>query len=242
MGIEDYFNVQVEHLRRALRFEPFAVLFRIVEDLYATSIRLMPPDKSPVFGQFLLICHKSFLAAAGLIGQAQPDDAAPITRRVIEVVRLAAAVKADRGNAEKWLAFEERLRRWQDRQEGKKPKSLHVNLDVKHPLIEELMQTWGILSDASAHFTPEYFSSLAWERRETSLFLGYFTRDQRIIEREIVLLAGTHAKVLRVLDWCLDGDFSKHIEWGRLIAELYEKGRPYAAKFEDPQEEDERED
>ncbi|MFQ5881777.1 MAG: hypothetical protein ACE5I9_04810 [Candidatus Methylomirabilales bacterium] len=232
MGIEDYFNAQIENLRRSLRFEPFAVLFPIVEELYTTSVRLIPPDKSPVFGQFFLICHKSFLAAASLIGQAQPDDAAPITRRAIEVIRLAAAVKTNPANAKKWLAFEERMRRWKDRGEGKKPKPLRISLEVNHPLVTELMETWGILSDASVHFTPEYFDSLSWRRGDNTLFLNYFTEDQRVIEREIILLTAAHAKILRVLDWCLDGAFSSHDEWQRLMAEGHERGKPFAAKFE----------
>jgi len=232
MGIVDYFNHQKENLRRAIRFEPFAVLFPIVDDLYRTSVRLAPKDKSPVFGQFLLICHKSFLAAASLIGQAQPDDADPITRRAIEVIRLAAAVKEDPDEAKKWVAFEERIQRWKDRGEGKRPKPFHASPAVKHPPVKELMQTWGILSDASVHFTPEYFGSLSWKKQETSIFLDYFIGDQRVIEREIILLVGTHATILRVLDWCLDGAFSRDGEWNRLMGQAFEKGRPYAAKFE----------
>ena len=236
MSIESYFQAQKENLRSALRFEPFAVLFSIVDELYNISVQAMPSDKSPVFAQFLLICHKSFLAAASLIGQAQPDDAAPITRRAIEVIRLAAAVNEDPANAKAWAAYDQRMKRWQARREGKRPGPLHIRLEVKHPLVVELMDRWGVLSDAAVHFTPEYFGTLDWKKGEGTLFLNYFTGDQRVIEREIVLLANTHSNILQVVDWCLDGAFSESAEWARLIDELYEKGKVYSAKFEDPRE------
>jgi len=232
MKMVGYFSAQKNNLQSALQFEPFAVLFSIVHELYLTSIRLLPKDKSPVFGQFLLICHKSFLAAASLIGQAQPDDAAPITRRAIEAIRLAAAVKENPATARKWAAYEERTRRWKERGEDKRPKALHISLEEKHPLVRDLMQTWGILSDASVHFTPEYFGSLSWRKEDTNIFLDYFTGDQRIIEREIILLVGTHARILRVLDWCLDGAFSRDGEWNRLMSQAFEKAKPYTAQFE----------
>ena len=121
MDFEGYFEAQKRNLTNNLRFEPIANLFPGVHELYNISIQGMPPDKSPLFGQFLLICHKSFLAAASLIGQAQPDDAAPITRRAIEVIRVAAAIKEDSSKFEEWVAFEKRSKRWQDREEDRTP-------------------------------------------------------------------------------------------------------------------------
>ena len=231
-GIVDYFRAQKENLGNALRFEPYAILFPLVDQLYSASIALVPRDKSPVFGKLLLICHKSFLAAASLIGQAQPDDAAPITRRAIEVVALADAIKTDRKSATKWAAFEDRMKRWQDRQEGKKPKSLKVHLEAKHPNTRRLMETRGILSDAAVHFTPEFFGSLDWKQGQDSLFLNYFTRDQRTIEREIVSLVGIHVMILQVFNWCFDNVWNESSEWRGLLCELEAKGKPYAAQFE----------
>ena len=207
MAINEYFDGQKENLRRSLNWRPFAEVFPLVDKLYVDAIGLMPSDRSPVFGQFLLICHKSFLAAAALIGQAQPDDAAPITRRAIEVARFAAVVKTNPDKAKEWVAFDERMQRWADRQEGKKPKSLWINLgevdpEIK-PVIDDLMQTLGILSDAAVHFTPEYFVELSWEKREDSMYLNYFTKEQRVLEREIVQTSGTHLLILEVIDWCL---------------------------------------
>ena len=144
---ENYFRAQKGHLDQALRFEPFATLFPIVHNLYARGISLVPTDN--VFGQFVLMGHKEFLAAASLIGQAQPDEAAPITRRAIEMIQVAQAVKHDPENTNKWLAFEERMARWRARRQGEKPKGIHINLSVgHHPIVEELMKIYGILSDS----------------------------------------------------------------------------------------------
>lgn len=238
MAINQYFDGQKENLRRSLNWEPFAAIFPLVDKLYVDAIGLMPTDRSPVFGQFLLICHKSFLSAAALIGQAQPDDAGPITRRAIEVARFAAIIKTNPEKVEEWVAFSERARRWADRQEGKKPKSLRVNLGEVHPgvkpTIDDLMQMHGILSDADVHFTPEFFHQLEWDKREESLYLNYFTRDQRVLEREIVLTSGTHLRILEVIDWCLDGAFKSNPDWLRLVGTLKEKGAPLTEKFEHP--------
>ena len=109
MGLQDYFKAQKNNLERACRFELFDVLFTLIDQLYSKSVALVPTNTSPVFGQFLLFWHKSFLAAASLIGQAQPDDASPITRRAIEAARVAVAIKDDPKIAEKWIAFHQRM-------------------------------------------------------------------------------------------------------------------------------------
>ncbi len=199
---------------------------------YELSIALVPEDN--FYGQFALMGHSGFLAAASLIGQAQPYEAMPITRRAIEMVRVAAAVKENPDNSKEWMAFKQRHERWLARQTDEKPKPLKINLKVDHPIVNELMTGYGILSDAAVHFTPEYFASLSWQKRPGMLFLDYFIGDQRTIEREIILLVGTHAKILTILDDCLDSGFSKNGEWVRFMAALEEKGKLYAAKFHQP--------
>ena len=101
LSLCEYIKAQRSNLKSALEFELFGATCPRMDKLYRLSIEAalaLPKDKSPALEkslQSLLICHKSFLAAATLIGQAQPDDAAPITRRAVEAVRLAAAMKAD---------------------------------------------------------------------------------------------------------------------------------------------------
>jgi hypothetical protein len=187
-----YIEAQRSNLDSALRFELFAATLPRMHRLYLVSIDATPSNKPILFRQFLLVCHKSFLAAATLIGQAQPDDAGPITRRAIEVVRLAAAMKADPAIAEKWHAYEKRMERWRARREGEKPKRLDVRIPDDHPLVQELMGIWGIISDTDVHFTLEHFISLRWEQSDGTMILRYFTGDQRIIESTIINLLGSY--------------------------------------------------
>lgn len=231
MAFNEYIEAQRRNLESALKFELFGDTCPLMDKLYEISIDSVPNDQSPVFGQFLLICHKSFLAAATLIGQAQPDDAGPITRRAIEVVRLAAAMKTDPGIAEQWVAFEERMARWEARNEGEKPRTLHIPIPVTHPLVKELMDSWGAISDADVHFTPEYFHSLRWEKRDEKMFLHYFTGAQRTIETAIIQLLGTHMMMLRVLNDCVEGAFERSDDWRRVRDQLYEIAKPWADKL-----------
>lgn len=227
-----YIEEQRSNLDSALRFELFAATCPRMDRLYRLSVAALTKDMPHVFGQFLLVCHKSFLAAASLIGQAQPDDAGPITRRAIEVVRLAAAMKADPAIAEKWHAYEKRMGRWRARREGEKPKRLDVRIPDDHPLVQELMRIWGAISDTDVHFTPEHFISLRWEQSEGSMILRYFTGDQRTIESAIINLLGSHVMMLRILDECLDGPFSSNHEWRKLCDQIHAAAKPYAEKFE----------
>ena len=202
-----------------------------MDELYEISIGAVPKDKSQVFARFLLICHKSFLSAATLIGQAQPDDASAVTRRAIEVVRLAAALLNDPTIADKWGAYEKRIERWKARDEGEKPKPLHVPIPVEHLLVKQLMDTWGILSDADVHFTPEYFQTLRWEQRNDRMFLHYFSAEQHTIEVAIIQLLGAHMMMLRILDECLDGAFSATEEWRKTRDAIFAVAKPYSDKF-----------
>jgi hypothetical protein len=136
MTINEYFHEQKKNLRQSLQWMDFVEIFTLVDKLYADAIALMPSDRPHLFGQILLICHKSFLSAAALIGQAQPDDAAPITRRAIEAAQFAAVIKTNSGKIDDWVAFDTRMQRWRDRQEGKKPKWLKPKLGEVDPGIK----------------------------------------------------------------------------------------------------------
>ena len=102
MVFHEFIEAQRKNLESALKFELFGATCPRMDKLYEISIAAVPADNSKVYAKFLLICHKSFLSAATLIGQAQPDDAGAITRRAIEVVRLAAALKDDPAIADTW--------------------------------------------------------------------------------------------------------------------------------------------
>lgn len=232
MAFRDYIDTQRKNLESALKFELFGATCPRMDRLYELSIAGVPKDKSPVFGQFLLVCHKSFLAAATLVGQAQPDDAGPITRRAIEVIRLAAAINSDPAVAEEWGAYEKRMARWEARNEGETPKPLHVRIPAEHPIVKQLMDVWGIISDSDVHFTPEFFHTLRWEKRDDRMFLHYFNGEQRTIETAIVNLLGAHMMMLHIFDEFFGGVLSANAEWQRLRDEISAVAKPYADKLE----------
>ena len=206
---------------------------RLVDDLYNLAVDLVPKDSAPHFGQLLLLSHKSFLSAITLIGQAQPEDAAAVTRRAIEIARVALAVKQDPQNADKWMAHEKRMGRWQAREKGEKPRHLTVPLDLPndHPILKELERHLGILSDAYIHFTPEFFGSQDWKRSQGRIDLRYFTSDPKTIRRDLVELTGVHVSALRIFDECLGGPFSKSSEWLNLWNTLKKEGGKLSEEF-----------
>lgn len=233
MSIEDYIAAQRNNIASIRQLPHFSILGSFTDKLYERAIALVPISFPPPFGQLLLICHRALLSALTLIGQAQPDDAAPITRRTIEAVRLAIAVKRSPKNATEWAAYEQRMERWKARDRGEKPKPLSPKLDLPrdHPILSELEKQLGILSDSSVHFTPEYFGSQHWIKSEARIELRYFTSDQRIIERELITLVGIHASILRIFDECFDGSFFSDKEWQQMWQQLETNGRPLSEPF-----------
>jgi hypothetical protein len=205
----------------------------LTDKLYERAISLVPNSSAPHFGQLLLVCHRSFLSAITLIGQAQPDDAAPVSRRAIEAARLSLAVKRDPRNALIWAAYEKRMERWEARNRDEKPKPLTPKLDLphNHPTLSELDKHLGILSDSAVHFTPEYFGSQHWIHSDTRIELRYFASDQRTIECNLITLIGIHANILRVFDECLDGCFLSDNEWKTIWLQLETTGKPLAEPF-----------
>lgn len=232
MSLDEYVGTQRANMELALKLKLFDTTIPRMDELYRLSVDAVPedepedgPDLFELFWQFLLICHKSFLEAATLIGQTQ--DAAPITRRAIEAVRLVAAMKADPAIAEKWLAYEIRILRWEAWQEGEEPKGLHIHIPISHPLVERLMVSYGVLSDADVyHLTPEYFSDVDWESRGGKMILQYFTDDT--IESDVLHLLGAHMVMLQVFDEYLECALSSSTEWQRLRYEIAVAAKSYA--------------
>jgi hypothetical protein len=126
MSIQEYIDAQRANISSISQLPHFSKLGDLTDRLYERAVTLVPKSSPPPFGQLLLICHRSFLSALTLIGQAQPDDAAPISRRAIEAARLALAVKTNPENAVKWTAYEQRMERWQARDRGEKTKTTNT--------------------------------------------------------------------------------------------------------------------
>jgi hypothetical protein len=233
MSIQDYIAAQRANITSIRQLPHFLILGDLTDRLYERAVTLVPKSSPPPFGQLLLICHRSFLSALTLIGQAQPDDAGPISRRAIEAARLALAVKRNPDNAIKLATYEQRMERWQARDRGEKPKPLSPKLDLPrdHPILTELEKQVGILSDSSVHFTPEYFGSQHWIRSEARIELPYFTSDQRTIEVNLITLIGIHANTLRIFDECFDGSFIADDQWKQVWQQLEANGKPLAEPF-----------
>ncbi len=233
MSIQDYIAAQRANITSISQLPHFLILGDLTDRLYERAVTLVPKSSLPPFGQLLLICHRSFLSALTLIGQAQPDDAGPISRRAIEAARLALAVRRNPDNAIKWAAYEQRMERWQARDRGEKPKPLSPKLDLPrdHPILTELDKQVGILSDSSVHFTPEYFGSQHWIRSEARIELRYFTSDQGTIEVNLITLIGIHANTLRLFNECLDGSFIADDQWKQAWQQLEANGKPLAEPY-----------
>ncbi|MSP42830.1 MAG: hypothetical protein EXR08_05620 [Alphaproteobacteria bacterium] len=104
-------------------------------------------------------------------------------------------------------------------------------MPVEHPLVHQLMDSWGIISDLAVHFTPEYLHAvLQWEERDGKMLLHYFARDQKTIEDAITELIGTHMLMLRVLDDCMDQAFSNSPAWLKLRDQLQASVKPSVDK------------
>jgi len=96
MSLDEYVDTQQKNFAAIKESPHYSHLIVTVDRLYRTTIDLIPACCPRVcFGKMLLMCHKSLLSAATLIAQGQPEDAAPISRRAIEIGHLAIAVHLD---------------------------------------------------------------------------------------------------------------------------------------------------
>jgi len=211
--------------------------------LYEGSKGALPVVKDETalaFARTFLLCQKSFLSAAANIGRRHPDDAAAITRRAIEAACLALAVKHDTSNLVRWKAQELRAQRWSDRGQGRKPQRLSP--DIKYPAdhrgLEELRRYAGVVSDTFVHFTPEYLEGHGWkvetEADQLSMALPFHEPDQRRSEREFVVLAAIHVRILDLLDECFDRAFSKNQDWVEKRTEIVRIGGRLNELFRNP--------
>jgi len=230
--MQEFIQAQKNNLDRGCQTTIFRELVETLDRAYRAIIDRHDPDRPQIFGRLLLICHKSMLSAATLIAQSQPDDSVGITRRAVEAAKVALAVKLNHENAQQWVSFQERHDRWIRRQQNQKPKPFHVQFkDLKDdPVVEDLDKFLGILSDAYVHFTPEYYSSLDWDERRRPdgggvIFLNYFHRDAREIERHFITLAAVHGVILKAFDKCFDGGISRDPEMLAAVNEFWKSGK-----------------
>jgi hypothetical protein len=216
----------------------FRELMPYVHALYDRSLDLILGNVDTIFfAENLLMCHKAFLCAAATIGRRHPDDAAPITRRAIEAASLAVAVKADPDNFGRWQAYEERLKRWAERDAGRKPRTFYPDIKYpNNPRLESLRRHLGTLSDAFVHYTPEFAAGHDWRKVKRGdagyLELAYMTVDQRMIEQQLLLLGGIHVTIVDLFVECFDYLPAKDREWAAIRSDVERRATALAEAYE----------
>jgi len=240
MSLNDFATAHLENAKAGSENPHFTKLMAALDEAYRAAIRAMPPDGIPVvFGKFLLICDKAMRAASVLVAARHPEDSVAITRRAIEAAKTTLAIKLNAKNADNWLAESTRSERWSLRLSNEKPKSFQVHWeDIKsEPLINELETFLGIISDAYVHFTPEFYSSLAWEIRPNkkdsggAIFLQYFHTDEREIERHYIMLAAVHTVILKAFDKALDGQLSASEAFAARLREFTTVAKTFSDEY-----------
>lgn len=197
----------------------FQSLVPAIERAYVAAFAAIPKpvdDRRQLWlVQALALSHRSFLVAMSTIARGQPDDALNIMRNALEASMAAFAIGYDEGNWKKWHAFEERLQRWKDRHEGKKPKPIsfdRLRFPKKHAVLESVGKWRGMLSD-SLHFSPDFTDSHEPEMRPSVAFVHYFTEDPDEIDRALRTLAVVHCHALQLFDEALGGVLRQSQEW-----------------------------
>src|SRR3569832_2419825 len=123
-SIEDLFGflrVQNDHTRSYFCSEQFKVLIPLMNDAYEATKLGLPAGTGLIVIQLLLLCHRSFLLAVSLIGGGHPNDAGPVTRRAIEMARIAFALTYDSENFDRWISCGGRGARGAAREAGGGP-------------------------------------------------------------------------------------------------------------------------
>jgi len=121
---------------------------------------------------------------------------------------------------------------------GAKPKPLKTTtLDPPdHPFVKSLRRQVGVLSDAAVHFTPEFLDRQTWRRTQYSdnaewIRLLYFEPSQRVLERELLSLIGTHLTIAVLFDECVDGAFRVNEGWAKLHDEIAGRANALVDRF-----------
>jgi hypothetical protein len=231
MSLNDFMAAQATNAAALATKPHFASLVPLVERMYAVATQLAAPKHSPTLGKLLMLCHREFLVAASQITRCLPFDSHANTRRAVEAAKVALAVKRNRANVQEWLKQDLRPRRWEARQEGKKPEYLPPNRFVdldNEPLLDELQQYFGIASDSFIHFTPEFLGHQDFVETpngdgNVSIGLNYFASERDSLLHAI-MLCGLHVRILLVFDAVFDGVVCADAGWKVLRATFDQLG------------------
>jgi len=235
--IASYLDAQAHNLSE-LRQLPEFKFVELVHDLYDLSLPLRPRDPDVRFLQLFIVCHGALLSAAATIGRALPGDTFALTRRAIEAVALAVAIKADPSNYDRWLDEERRLKRWEQRLSGEKPQEQPGRGIVYPPSVDRLRSYLGTLSDAGVHLTPEFIATQRYRIEPIAgtpggyLRIIYFETEQRELERALMFLASLHLEILEAFDGVFGGALRRDAEWQRRREEIGRFGRALMERFQ----------
>lgn len=217
--VVQFFQQEVAHLQKNVRSVHFQTLVPLIERAYDTAFAAVPKpldrQRDLWSWQALGLCHRSFLVAASIIGRGHPDDAVGTTRRALEAAKAAFAITHDPENAREWMAYEQRMQRWKDRErDDSKPAPVRpkLKLPTDQALLNRVGKWIGMLSD-TLHFTPEFVGNHDAERRPGEAFLHYFTMDGAEIDRALRTLATCHIHILEVFNEVFGGEFRRSGEW-----------------------------
>jgi hypothetical protein len=222
---DGYLEAQTHNLAELRRLPEFAFVERVMA-LHDRSFALRARDPDVRFLQLFIVCHGALLSSAATVGRALPGDTIALTRRAIEAASLAAAIKADPANYDRWLDEAKRLARWEERNQGRKPKAQAGRDVVYPPSVNGLRAHLGTLSDAGVHLTPEFVSTQRYRIEPIEgtsggyLRIIYFETEQRELERALMLLGSIHLEILGAFDGVFDGVLHRDAEWVRQREEI----------------------
>lgn len=231
---ESYLDAQAHNLSEIRQLQEFRLVEHVMR-LYDRSFALRERDPDVRFLQLFVVCHAALLSTAASIGRALPGDTIAITRRAIEAASLAAAITSDPANYDRWLDAERRLRRWEERNEGRQPRGPRPGSGIVYPdITAKLRSRLGTLSDVGVHLTPEFISTQRHRLEPIEgtqgglLHINYFETDQRELERSLLYLVAVHLEILEVFVVVFDGVFRRDSEWVRRREDIAEFGRVLA--------------
>lgn len=234
-SVVQFVQQEIARLNRHGASEHFQALVPAIERAYMAAHAAIPAvsrARDAAIAHALLLCHRSFLVVASIIGRGHPDDAAGTNRRALEAAKAALAFHYDEANWHEWCAYEKRMKRWKDRQEGRRPDRNfrpQLKLPLDHALLDELGTWLGMLSD-TVHFTPEFTGSHELAKRPGELFLDYFTDDAAELDHALRALAAVHIIILRVLDEAFGGAFGRDAAFRNAMAALSAAGMDLARR------------
>jgi hypothetical protein len=212
-------------LSESLGDPDFANLVSVVDCAYLAARNA--PDVSAMNASFGLLCHQALFNAALLIGCGLGLEAASVSRRALEVAKIALAVKLDPSNLEAWQAFEERTGRWANRRQGIRPRSFTPNLAAlaQNRSIQSIGNFIGIISDAAVHFTPEMLSRMKFKAASEAgtIYLSYLEPDHVAVARDLAMLGAVHKLILSTLSESCDSSFERvegYLQAMRRISEV----------------------